>query len=331
MPAPAPLIQAMLPQADQFNFYRFCELLELASTPPCTLASTDSAVTEPVRFRAHPAYGFPSAELHYQPQYHHEPASSVPTVYTRFLGLTGVDGVLPQHIGNDQVTRREGHEALSDFLDLFHHRIITRYYAIWRKYHYPAGFRPGGQDRLSQALLGLAGRALPAQQTGLSPARWLALLGPLSQRTRTADGLLAALQHVLPNTPGSVSPYYPRKVLLGPGRLGRTSRLHNGTVLLGARLRDVQRTVKLTLQLQHSSELAALQTGQQTHDDLSQVLRGYLGLRWDLALFARLPASARPASRLSRHGDRLGRAAHLRPAAQHNKQHVEIPLGMLHA
>jgi predicted component of type VI protein secretion system len=54
----------------------------------------------------------------------------------------------------------------SPTLDLFHHRIITRYYAIWRKYHYPAGFRPGGQDRLSQALLGLAGAPCPVSKPG---------------------------------------------------------------------------------------------------------------------------------------------------------------------
>ena len=332
MPAPTSLIQAMLPQADQFNFYRFCQLMELASKPPCTLAGSDSVATEPVRFRSHPAYGFPVSELHYQPEPYSDTLQPVPAVYTRFLGLTGVDGVLPQHIGNDQVTRREGHEALTDFLDLFHHRIITRYYAIWRKYHYPAGFRPGGQDRLSQALLGLAGRALPGQQTGLSPARWLALLGPLSQRTRTAHGLLAAVQHVLPDTTGSVQPHYPRKVLLGAGRLGRATRLHRGTVLLGARLRDVQRTVKLTLHLQHSAELGQLQAGQQTHDDLCQVLRAYLGLRWDLALFASLPTAAWPATRLSRHSHRLGRAAHLpAPAKATPGQLADIPLGMLHA
>ena len=324
MPAPAPLIQAILPQACHFNFYRFCELLELASTNP--------TATEPVRFRAHPAYGFPAAELYYQPEAHAGESQSVPTVYTRFLGLTGVDGILPQHIGNDQVSRREGHEVLTDFLDLFHHRIITRYYAIWRKYHYPAGFRPGGQDRLSQALLGLVGRALPSQQTGLSPARWLALLGPLNQRTRTTHGLLAAMHHVLPTTPGSVSPHYPRKVLMGPCRLGKATRLQRGSVLLGARLGDVQRTVKLTLHLQHSTELTSLQAGHQTHDDLCQVLRAYLGLRWDLALFASLPSCAWPASRLSRHGDRLGRAAHLRPVAKSSSRLLaEIPLGMLHA
>ena len=108
--------------------------------------------------------------------------------------------------------------------------------------------------------------------------------------------------------------------------------MQRGTVLLGARLRDVQRTVKLTLHLQHSAELGHLQAGQQTYEDLCQVLRGYLGLRWDLALFASLPTAAWPASRLSRHSHRLGRAAHLpAPANTTHGQLADIPLGMLHA
>ncbi|WP_159875370.1 MULTISPECIES: type VI secretion system baseplate subunit TssG [Aquitalea] len=332
MQPPSPLMQSMLEQACRFNFYRFCELVELAHPDAKRFASQDSIAADPIRFRSRPGFGFPTAELAYQPADIADTALPVPAVQTRFLGLTGVDGILPLHIGNDLVTRREGHEVLADFLDLFHHRIVTRYYAIWRKYHYPVGFLPGGQDRISKALLGLTGRAIPGAELELSPARWLALLGPMSQRSRTADGLRAAVLHVLPEIRPEISCFHPRMVLLPASRLGQSSRMAAGSLVLGRRLLDVQRTVKLTLHLQDSSELSLLQQGQPTHAELCTILRGYLGLRWDLALFASLSRHLWPPSRLSRHSARLGRDAHLKPASfAVQPTDPLIPLGRLHA
>ncbi len=72
-------------------------------------------------------------------------------------------------------------------LDIFSHRIITQYYRLWRKYCWPATFEPGGTDRLSQSLLGLAGLGIPGTTRHIaSPAsRFLALTGVLRQPGKT--------------------------------------------------------------------------------------------------------------------------------------------------
>lgn len=332
MQPPTPLMASVLGQLSRFNFYRFCQLLEVASPLPGAFASQDSAAHDPVRFRCRPGFGFPAAELSYQPGRFEDEHLPVPVVFTSFLGLTGVDGILPHHIGNDLITRREGHEVLADFLDLFHHRIISRYYAIWRKYHYPAGFQPGGTDKVSRALLGLAGRALGQASQGLSQARWLALLGPLSHRSRTADGLRAAVRHVLPELDVIVEEFPAQCIFLAAPALGRHTRMNTGQLILGRRCLDVQRAVKLTLQLQDAEQLAALQTGTPTQADLTAVIQGYLGLRWDVLLFARLAWNKMPPSRLTRQGARIGRTAHTRFSATFAASDtIHIPLGKLHA
>ena len=71
-----------------------------------------------------------------------------------FMGLYGVESPLPTHYSDDIAQRREGVEATEDFLDIFNHRLIAQYYRIWRKYSYPATFRAGGTDNISQYLLG---------------------------------------------------------------------------------------------------------------------------------------------------------------------------------
>ncbi len=77
------------------------------------------------------------------------------------MGLYGVESPLPTHYSDDIAQRREGVEATEDFLDIFNHRLIAQYYRIWRKYSYPATFRAGGTDNISQYLLGTAGLGIP--------------------------------------------------------------------------------------------------------------------------------------------------------------------------
>ncbi|EMB2829836.1 FAD-dependent oxidoreductase [Stenotrophomonas maltophilia] len=100
------------------------------------------------------------------------------TVRTRLLGLYGVDSPLPTGYLDDIAQRREGHEALEHFLDIFNHRIFTQFYRIWRKYSYPATFEPGGRDATSQCLLGLIGLGIPgtAERIATPMSRFLALL-----------------------------------------------------------------------------------------------------------------------------------------------------------
>lgn len=333
MSASAPLMPALLSRASWISFYRFCQLLELIHPQRPPLASQEYVSADPVRFRVRSGLGFPSTEMRYQAGRIEDEHLPVPAVLAAFLGLIGVDGVLPHHIGTDLATRREGHETLADFLDIFHHRIISRYYAIWRKYHYPAGFQAGGRDQISRSLLGLAGRALEEGQGNWAAARWLALLGPMSRRTRSADGMRAVVLHAIPDVGVSVGEFYHRPVLLEAGTLGRNTRMTGGSSILGRRIADTRRTVKLTLELDSSEQLASLQPGHPVRADLRQVLRGYLGTRWDVALFASLSCTQLPAARTARQGVRLGREACLGQAFRsgHPAQRMTLPLGTLFA
>jgi type VI secretion system protein ImpH len=89
--------------------------------------------------------GFPASELK-AVEYDEDDDSKPPRVRTTFMGMYGVDSPLPTAYLDDITQRREGHEALQGFLDIFSHRILTQFYRIWRKYSYPATFEPGGTD-----------------------------------------------------------------------------------------------------------------------------------------------------------------------------------------
>ncbi len=81
--------------------------------------------------------GFPVSELKAVETSEERP-DAPPTVRTTFMGLYGVDSPLPTGYIDDITQRREGHEALEAFLDIFNHRMMTQFYRIWRKYNYPS-------------------------------------------------------------------------------------------------------------------------------------------------------------------------------------------------
>lgn len=154
----------------RINFYRLCQLLEKRNPGRPLMGSTSHPGDDPVRFAPHPGMGFPASELK-AVEYDEDDDSRPPLIRTTFMGMYGVDSPLPMAYLDDIAQRREGHDALQGFLDIFSHRILTQFYRIWRKYSYPATFEPGGTDSISQSLLGWWDWVFPAQQT-TSPHRY---------------------------------------------------------------------------------------------------------------------------------------------------------------
>lgn len=168
-----PLMEGLFRQAPRMNFYRFCQYLEQQNPSSLGLGTGETPATDPVRFRPLPEMGFPSSEMK-RVEWDRDNPERPPTVRTTFLGLYGVDAVLPYTGWTTSSSVRKGHEALEEFLDIFNHRVMTQYYRIWRKYYYPAGFRSGGVDSVSQCLLGLAGFGIKgsSEQIAAPPSRF---------------------------------------------------------------------------------------------------------------------------------------------------------------
>lgn len=191
------------PQLPYMNFYRFCQLLEKNHPKAPLIGSGWLVGDEPIRFRPHPGMGFPAGEIRGMDD--PEPPRP-PAVRVTFMGLYGVESPLPTHYSDDIAQRREGVEATEDFLDIFNHRLIAQYYRIWRKYSYPATFRAGGTDNISQYLLGLAGLGIPGcAAVAASPlSRFLALLPVMMLPGRSGEGMEALVALLAPGTRATV-------------------------------------------------------------------------------------------------------------------------------
>lgn len=279
------LLEGLKGRISEANFYRFCQLLESATPERPPLGSTSNYLDDSVRFRPDPGMGFPAGELRaIETTTDGTPA----TLRLRFMGLYGVDSPLPNVYVDDIAQRREGHEALTAFLDVFNHRLYTQFYRIWRKYSYPASFEAGGTDATSQCLLGLIGLGIPGtdKQIGTPISRFLALLGVMRLPTRNAEGITALVRLLAPNTEARVLPHQLRKIhLAAPASLGGEAapRLNQGTPL-GRVGWDVNSELLLTLQSGDADELRQWLPEGQLYRDLLVLLRVYLGWRCTVKL-----------------------------------------------
>jgi type VI secretion system protein ImpH len=152
----AGLSEELYAAAGRFDFFQAVRLLEwLARRAETVSDATRHAVGEDrppeqevVRFRTLPSLGFPAADvaqLRRPPAANGEPPP--PELSVTFLGLTGPAGVLPAHYTSLILARlKEKDPTLRDFLDLFHHRLISLFFRAWRKYRLPFAYEQARLD-----------------------------------------------------------------------------------------------------------------------------------------------------------------------------------------
>jgi len=334
-----PLLPALIDQAKRMNFIRFCELLELAEPDMPSLGTTDSPATDPVRFRSRAQLGFPGREID-SVRYDVDNPAAPPSVVTTFLGLYGVDARMPAYFVDEIAQHRDGAEPLSAFLDIFHHRIITQFYRVARKYRYPVGFRRDGTDPVSRYLLSFAGfgfsapkraslsipnssgdaggeepRSAGARQRLAEVAdkrRLLSMLGLAMQRTRTAEGLAGMLRHAVPDAEITVEEFHPvwREVTDSePAALGEQC-------LLGRGFYDRANVVRVVITPASRETVLSLVPGQPTHREIMTLLRFYLGYESEADLEMHVQAHLMPRPTLEPRQANLGFTAQLEASAR---------------
>jgi type VI secretion system protein ImpH len=317
MPDLEPLVAALLERASQMNFMQLCRILELYRPGAPGFGTRDTPGHEPVRFRSRERVGFPGSEIasvEIDEDLAEAWPEAPPVVRTTFMGLFGVDAAMPSHLIDDIVLRTEGHEAVERFLDLFHHRLVTALYRAWKKYRYPVGFAAGGTDAHSRRMLCLAGFGWgdkPAR-AGLPDSRTLGLLGLFVQRTRTPEGLAGAVALAVPGVGVRVDEFWPVWIAAGcrvplsarPGSTGEAERKTGlgSSYVLGRRLVNRCRAVRVTLQPADAQQAHDLLPGAPLHRELIAFLQLYVGTKADVLLFMELSSRDVPAPRIGRHG-----------------------------
>jgi type VI secretion system protein ImpH len=172
----------------RFDFFQAVRLLERMSPERRPVGKFVKPSTEVARFGAHPSSSFPASQI----QSLKREEGKAPFLEVNFMGLTGPLGVLP-HPYTDMVRERirAKDTTLRDFLDLFHHRMISLFYQAWEKYRFTIAYERGDRDRFSHHLLDLIGLGTPGLQDRqeVSDDSLIFYSGLLSMNTRSATAL----------------------------------------------------------------------------------------------------------------------------------------------
>jgi type VI secretion system protein ImpH len=170
------LIERLFDESDRFEFFQAVRLLEWSRPDrgaQFAVGYDFEPSEEPVRFRAHASQAFPAAAITaLREGLHGDEAAKPPRppeMTVSFMGLTGPQGVLPEHYTRLVIDRMHDNDhAMREFFDLFNHRVISLFHRAWAKYRlfieYERTLRVTGQSKLdpiTQAFYCLIGLGTP--------------------------------------------------------------------------------------------------------------------------------------------------------------------------
>jgi type VI secretion system protein ImpH len=172
----------------RFEFFQAIRLLERIAPDRKPLGRFTNPSDEVARLGAHPSLSFPASEI----QSIDWPEGKPPSLAVNFMGVTGPQGPLPHFYTTLILARlRSGDRTLRDFLDLFHHRMLSFFYQAWEKYRFAVSYERGERDRFSHHLLDLIGLGTLGLQERLAVPddAFLFFAGILGQRPHSAHAL----------------------------------------------------------------------------------------------------------------------------------------------
>jgi type VI secretion system protein ImpH len=270
-------LRDLLEQGARLSFFQALLLFERLGGVP--LGAEGPAHRERIRVRPSVSLAFPPSDVESVEQLDDERVQVTAT----FLGLYGVDSPLPniysEHIA--QNVDEPGGARVRDFLDVFHHRLYSLLFRVWKKSR-PVS-RPlvsdsagRGVDPLYDRLLALIGYS---SQLGLGGRRRprLSEVRMRVLRPRTAVGLEALLRHRL-GYRCDVEQLEPRSVMIPANqltRLGQRGCELGASLVVGRRVTDCNK-IALHVEAASFAMFEDLTPEGADREQLDDAVRGYL-------------------------------------------------------
>ena len=219
------LLHRLFTRGWEFDFFQAVWLLDRYAGERVAVGERGPIGREAFRFRPDVQMGFPPADIRRIRECHdHVTDDEYYQVDVTFLGLYGASTPLPLHYAvdilrmveqaavrpeeqagperapadrppADRAEEESGRAPARDFLDIFHHRLISLFYRSWLKYRYDRAYGMPHRDVVTDYLLWLIGCSPQAEEAtlGVSPVRMLRYTGILTQHPRSAASLEGVL------------------------------------------------------------------------------------------------------------------------------------------
>jgi len=292
------------PSLDLFALLRHID----ASAGTARLGYSHTPREDAIRLGQHPSTIFAPSTL-----YSIDLTGPRPRINTFTPGVFGPVGALPLHLSEYIRERLHNHgdSALADFVDLFHHRLISLFYRAWADAQATVQMDRPGLDTFSVYTGALVGMGFTGswQRDSIADSAKLHVAGHLVRLTRNREGLQQILGHFF-NTQALIHEFIPTWVPITGQEQTRLSGMHPQNQLgkgamLGGRVWDVQSRFRLRLGPMRLHQFEHCLPPNPGNRQLRDWVRVYIGveLDWDVELL--LHASEVPPATLGG-GQRLG-------------------------
>lgn len=178
--------------ARRFSFYRLVYLLERTFPKAPPVGQLGPVADERVRLRADPSLIFASCDVSELGEAKYPDGIERVRVTNAFMGLYGSSSPMPPHyvekIALDDY--QGGPQPIREFLDVFHHRLLSLLYRTWTKYRFSVVYRKKGTDPFTRRMfctVGLDG--MKDSETALDRFLHLRYAPILASKSRSARGL----------------------------------------------------------------------------------------------------------------------------------------------
>lgn len=179
----------------RFGFYQTVRRINCFYDDKPLTGQSYKPADDPIRFTQEPyTYFAPStlAELTL------DGPDPYPRLSQRFLGIFGPNGPLPLHLTEYARDRSRHHNdhTFAAFADMFHHRVVSLFYAAWAQSQPVVQFDRPNEDRFSMYVGSLMGLG-PSSLQGLDAMHHISKLGfagHLSSLPRHVSGLVSLIK-----------------------------------------------------------------------------------------------------------------------------------------
>jgi type VI secretion system protein ImpH len=211
-----------------------------------------------------------------------------------FFGLFGPNGPLPLHLteyARDRL-RNADDPTFSEFLDIFHHRMLSLFYRSWASAQPTVNFDRPEEDRFSTYTGALFGMGMPSlrNRDEIPDLVKLHFAGRLSSQSRNVEGLVAMIKHFF-NIPVVIEQFVGEWI-----KLPENCYCHLGgspdTGALGVNMAigdyawECQQKFRLVLGPLNFEEYERFLPGRDSGKRLRAMVRNYIGdsMNWDVNL-----------------------------------------------
>lgn len=305
------LIELLRTSPDSFEFDQAIRILEMLSPHKIPLGEGSVPEKEVASLKARTYLEIPNREIHGLAM--GSTTDHTPIFWLNFLSALGREGALPM-VDTERLLEklRRKDFAFQDFLDIFHHRLLSIRNRIRKKY-FP-GIQQISPDKTSIGFIlkSFVGISLPSFQDRLTlPDRSLLhYSGLLWQKPKSAKGLEVILKHFF-KLNVTISPFKGAWRQLEADQVTRIGKsgaynILGKTASLGTQVWDTSRYLEIELSPKTRDQFESFIKGNKGFDELRDLVYMYFGYEIGFRLRIKTPALLQTPTRLGTSQARLG-------------------------